>query len=178
MFYHSPQFQNIADQAAAYARPLILQTIRDLMPDFLQKYPDVVRLDCSTGRIEGHREKGIVRNAEWLEMSKNTPLMFFLLDTIHKYTIGFCPDITLQPALMVDGVPIEEAIHNAQPVTFVVQSHNYRNWDGSDADQPNTQTHYVGTDEAKAKAAVGPEEDGVLWTTTKWKDGTQLFFNP
>jgi hypothetical protein len=56
MYYHSPQFQNIADQAAADARPLILQTIRDLVPDFIKQFPEFTRIDCSTGKILWHYE--------------------------------------------------------------------------------------------------------------------------
>jgi len=173
MKYHSPEFQNIADKAAAFARPLILQTIQELATDFIKELPTVYRIDCTHGDIKFYFKSDIKE----LHKADAHPLRRFLEDVIKKDLIGFCPDITLQPVLMIDGVPIDEAIHNAQQTIFVVQSHNYRNWDGSESDQPHTQTHYVGTDEATAHKYLQPCEDGILWNLAKWNNDTELFFN-
>lgn len=111
MYYHSPEFQQIADQAAAYARPLILQTIRDLIPDFWAKFPAFTSINCSTGKILWHFGTASMRTQ--LDARKS-PLLLFLKDITEKDVLGFCADITLQPALLVDGVPIEEAIQDAE----------------------------------------------------------------
>lgn len=110
MYYHSPQFQNIADQAAAYARPLILQTIRDLAADFVQQFPCYTGVHCSTGQIVKHYGTASFKTRS---QANQHPFLDFLRDVTQKDLIGFCPDITIQPAVLVDGVPIEEAIQNA-----------------------------------------------------------------
>lgn len=120
MHYHSPQFQNIADQAADFARPLILQTIRDLSADFTAKFPHIARFMCLLGMPEPQtNDKRVVLFSDNPGLLDH-PLFDFLIDVTQKDLIGFCPDIVLQPEILVDGVPIEEAIEKAQQKTFVV----------------------------------------------------------
>lgn len=156
MFYHSPQFQNIADKAAIFARPLILAQIKELSADFRAQFPEVTRIKDHFGTPQIVTKTYIPIEADQ-KNQYTTPFTMFLLDVAIPFTI------TLQPELLIDGVPIEEAIQKATQKTFVVVSCLL-----DDAGDFKTTVLHAGQDEAKARQIF--HESGETEAATEWQE--------
>lgn len=170
MFYHSPQFLEIADQAAAFARPLILAQIKELSTDFIKQFPEVTNINASTGNIMMLDKNGEHVRTPARHTLKN-PLWLFLRDITTKDLIGFCPDITLQPGLLIDGIPIEEAIQKAETVNFVVL-YRFTN----EYDDDCTEVLYSGNDRATADR-IADESETLSGTVEfqEWRNGVNTY---
>jgi len=121
MQYHSQEFKAIAEQAAAYARPFILQTIRDLSADFTAKFPSIKNVNTRHGNctlfLNNHNYVSLPKTDDGSNYRQ--PFTLFILDIAKN---GFRAEICLQPELLVDGIPIAEAIEQQQKTYVVLRS--------------------------------------------------------
>ena len=140
MQYHSQQFTQIAEAAAVHIRPLILQTIKNLATDFRAQFPEVKRIRDHFGTPQIVTKTYIPIEAD-KKNQYTTPFTLFLLDVAMPLTI------TLQPEILVDGVPIEEAIQDAQQKTYSVHVIDGNHSNGNHQEF----TLYCGTDFDAAK---------------------------
>lgn len=138
MKYLSKHFEAIVEAANRQALPLILKTILELSRDFSKQFPQYTAIRCSTGNIgfdTSEAKHAAITKKAWAH-----PLCLLLYELAKNEVIQYRPDLTLLPAILINGQPIAEAIEDTLQRTFVVlrskgTAHDY-----------SRETLYCGTD--------------------------------